>query len=163
MDTENKEINLPENIKEEIRKNITELKEILKDDKEFANAIIWSMFYCPAPYRVSDNIYGHYSDIVKKCQEEHKPIPEEIHQLYKIVSFLAYLAVGQSEKLYDIINDTNDNVDIITNKIEALGKLCLQEIGFQFDPNINYRHQLDLITEYENTQFIGENLDLDDI
>ncbi len=31
---------LPENIKEEIRKNVAELKEVLKDDKEFAQELV---------------------------------------------------------------------------------------------------------------------------
>lgn len=164
MDTENKEINLPENIKEEIRKNVTELKDILKEDSEYAESLIHlvSNVYQGKypPQGIADVVYTHYSDVVKKCQEQYKPFPIEITKLYNIIDLLTHLVSGQDKLIYDEFKNSNDDYDTIKTKIDILAELCSKEVCFQFNPEILYGADINAeYLTYCQQKGIGEHLD----
>ena len=67
--------------------------------------------------------------------------------------------------LYDVtgyINHNSDNYDIIKNKLDSLAKLCVKEIDFQFDPNVEYHYEADPVYRKEcedlMLEMYGENV-----
>jgi len=70
------QIALPDNIKLEIKNVVAELKELLKDDQNFAEELIWAvsnvgnLMYA---YNVREGVYLHYEKIINECKESHKP------------------------------------------------------------------------------------------
>lgn len=140
---------LPENIKEEIRKNVAELKEILKYDSKFAESLIHlvSIIYQGKypPQGIADVVYTHYSDIVKKCQQEYKPFPIEVNKLYNIIDLLTHLVSGQDKLIYDEIKENSD-YDTINDEINNLAELCAKEVCFQFNPETLYSD--DIVAKY---------------
>ena len=61
---------LPDNIKEVICKNVAELKELLKDDNEFAEKLIWhicNLCQYILPESVISLVWEHYKCILGQC------------------------------------------------------------------------------------------------
>jgi hypothetical protein len=158
MDTITPQVNIPEIIKQKIRKNIGIFKQILEDDKEFADYIMF-IICNPGRYLAIDvinSVYERYPDIIKKCQEEYKPFPLEITKLRKIISSLFHLACGDDEL---IMNEVKD-YDFATAQLErkALADLCIKEINFRFNPEVNYIIHPFIMEDY-NVECTGEDSD----
>ena len=68
-------IALPKNIKAEIQENVIELKELLKNDMEFAENLIRMICKAGAgitPESLCLSVYQHYDNIIKNAQHEYK-------------------------------------------------------------------------------------------
>ena len=142
---ETKEFVLPENIKEEIKTNVIQLKELLKNDKEFAENLIWMSVHAGQyilPDYIASSVYKHYNDIIEQCKKEYQAWPGEINKVRDIAYTLSCLASGYNQSIFDAAKIINQ--DYSYNECEALGKLVKIEIGYQFNPEINYNYDLDL-------------------
>jgi hypothetical protein len=135
---------LPKNIKEEIKNNVAELKELLKDDSEFCISLIKSIVNVGKymlPQGIDYMVFDHYDDIIKQCTKEYKSWPIQVTQVRSIASSLAYLVSGYNKLIFDALKDC-EPYDM-QKKCEDLGELCRIEIGVQFNPKVDYHYELD--------------------
>ena len=133
------EVVLPENIKTEIKKNVVELKDILKNDQVFAEKII-SMICNVESFgtqTVTQEVYTHYTDILTTCSKESKPWPSWLDRLSKVVDLLDHLATGYDVLTYDLLNDSLETC-------HSLGQLVITEINYQFYPDIHFNTNINL-------------------
>ena len=100
-------ITLPDNIKEEVRKNVKLLKVLLKDDKEFANTIINNLSLLKSGKGYCDtftiNISIRYPDN---------------GDLIRVVDDLAYFIVGEHELAKSEIDNWNYDEKPLCEAIE---------------------------------------------
>jgi len=139
VNTDSKELVLPENIKEEIKKGVAELKELLKDDQEFLQNLVWKIVnggkYLQLNY-IADSVYHHYTNVIEQCQKEYKAWPIEINKIRDIVYKLSSIATGYNELIFDVLKTVNP--EYTSDDCKALGDIARKEIGSQFNPEINY-------------------------
>jgi hypothetical protein len=121
----NEKIELPENIKEEIKKNVTELKNILKDDPKFANELIDKLHLLKEG--------NGYADTFLYYVKEKYPVN---YKLLCVVNELAYLTIGEhkvveeeffmsTKPLRDAIEE--EIIHVFTYDTEILGGVSYSE------------------------------------
>jgi hypothetical protein len=154
-------LTLPDNIKEEIRKNVAELKELLKDDKEFAENLIFNICnvgWYILPQTVTGMVCDHYKEIINQCRKELKSYPMHVNKIHDIAGFLAHVAIGQQVLIYDDWKATK--TDYTYSDCKSLGDLAISEINMQYNPDFIYHQDVESLgftqhygLDYEDPEF----------
>lgn len=139
IEGDEEDIKLPVNIKETIKNNVAELKELLKEEPEFCVELIDTIvnvdrFILPAS--VVEMVFKHYNDVISQCRKENKAWPIKIIKVQHIADLLSHLVSGYQKLIFDVIG-TNE-ADETYRKCHELGVLSRIEIGTQFNPDIDY-------------------------
>lgn len=154
-----KELILPKNIKMEIKNGVTRLKELLKNENDLCiNLIKLIVNDYALPRDVDGLVLDHYSNTIKECTSAFKSWPVEIMQLRDIVATLFNLTRGEGKLIYDTIAELE--LDYVPKTYDILARLCMDEIGVQFDPKVNYHFELDKTFWLQCTEYLsGQNVD----
>lgn len=140
------EFELPIIIKEEIKNNIIKLKELLKDDQEFAKELIKSIveYGVSIPAQTIENlVFQHYSNIIKQAQVEYKAWPKEIDNIRDIACNLSKFTSGYNHSIIKVLE--NAKVDYSNDDCIAFGRLAQIEIGKCYNSDIQYDYNTSLM------------------
>jgi len=132
-------IELPDNIKKEIQKNVTELKELLKDNQDVAEELISMVCNIGNLYvitNVYDFIFNYYSKEIEVSNKYYKGLPENFLKLKQIAYKLSTLVDGTAFEIVALSEAYNENN--FSQVCNEFGDLSKKEIGHQFSEGANY-------------------------
>lgn len=135
-------ITLPDNIKEEIRNNAAQLKELLKDEKEFLIKLVIGInsLY---PDFVRNSIFEHYDSVIQESKKQYKPWPKIIDEVDKLTYSLYSLLEVENQLFWKRFKDMGSDIRI------AVREIIKEEIILQFKGNDNISYDYDFnVDEY---------------
>lgn len=134
---------LSEEIKEAIRTNVAELKELLKDDQETLIKVIERVVNDIASSQDIDYLVRcHYSEVIEQCEKEKEAWPEEVKNARNAAADLYFMSRARSNLTAKQVKEMNPPDEEEYSVIKQIGKLCQEEIGREFNPDVDYRYDL---------------------